>query len=291
MSAPIAANDNHNDFYVYAWLRQNGQPFYVGKGRGNRDKADKANNQIFQRIVAKMKRSGAEPGIVRIHENLTEAAAFELERAEIATHGRINNRTGILANLTDGGEGNSGWVPSEETRAKIGAVHAGKTLSAEHRALLLDVVSNPSQDTRAKMSAAHLGRKHTDATKAKMRAINSNRSPETRAKLSAALKGIPKSAEHKAKISDMASNRSEEHRAKLSAANRMRPPISGYKGVSFDRKLGKWKVAIRIGDKRPFLGYFTASEDAAKRYDEAAIEAWGLGHCYLNFPSADKQTG
>ena len=36
----------------------------------------------------------------------------------IAFYGRINNDTGCLANLTDGGEGMSGWVPSEETRQK-----------------------------------------------------------------------------------------------------------------------------------------------------------------------------
>lgn len=281
-----AANDNRQDFYVYAWLRPCGEPFYIGKGRGRRDVVHKYSNPLFGRILDKIRNSGEEPNVVRLHENLTEAEAHDLERAEIAKYGRRNNGTGVLANLTDGGEGNSGWIPSDETKAKIGANHAGKSLSAEHRALLLDVVRNPSAETRAKMSASQTGRKHSADTKAKMSSSNAMHRQEERAKVSQALKGIVRSEETRAKLSALASNRSYETIAKISAANRMRPPASGYKGVSFAKQQGKWKAAIRIGDKRPHLGYFDSPEEAAMAYDHAAKDAWGVGNCYLNFPVA-----
>lgn len=56
------------------------------------------------------------------------------------------------ANTTDGGEGAPGLVQSREHRAKLSAAHAGKKLSAEHRA---NMVGRPfSLETRARMSAA-----------------------------------------------------------------------------------------------------------------------------------------
>jgi hypothetical protein len=52
----------------------------------------------------------------------------------IRFYGRKDLGTGILRNLTDGGEGTSGWIPSEEVRAKMSAANTGKKQSAEHTA-------------------------------------------------------------------------------------------------------------------------------------------------------------
>jgi hypothetical protein len=285
MGAPIAANDN-KEFYVYAWLKPDGTPFYVGKGKGKRDKTPKFNNELFMRTLRKMERNGEEPTVVRLHEGLTEFEAFVLEIVEIAKHGRRCDNSGTLTNLTIGGEGNTGWTPSEETKAKIAAKHRGKKLSRSHKAKILRAVSNPTDKTRAKMSASQTGRKHTAVTKAKMVLNNAMCNPIHRRTLSGALTGKAKSDAHKAAMSAYASDRKPEHKAKIALANRMKPPASGYKGVSFNKATGRWKVAIRIGDKRPFLGYFTNHEEAARVYDAAAIEAWGVGGCYLNFPLA-----
>ena len=47
---------------------------------------------------------------------------------------------------------------------------------------------------------------------------------------------------------------------------------SKYKGVSFDRKRNKWAAAIKINNKKKFLGYFVDEKDAARAYNDKAIE-------------------
>lgn len=45
---------------------------------------------------------------------------------------------------------------------------------------------------------------------------------------------------------------------------------SGYKGVSFHRKKGKWRAAIHSEGKKYHLGYFNSAELASQAYEEAA---------------------
>ena len=68
-----------------------------------------------------------------IQENLTEEEAFALEQYCIALYGRVDLGTGILRNLTNGGEGMSGFDVPVETRRRISAGNKGKKLSDEHK--------------------------------------------------------------------------------------------------------------------------------------------------------------
>jgi hypothetical protein len=46
---------------------------------------------------------------------------------------------------------------------------------------------------------------------------------------------------------------------------------SGFKGVDLDRRRGKWRARVRVGDgRRIALGYFESAEAAARAYDAAA---------------------
>lgn len=54
---------------------------------------------------------------------------------------------------------------------------------------------------------------------------------------------------------------------------------SGYKGVIFH--YNKWKATIKVNYKQIYLGRFTKKEDAAKAYNEAALEHFGQ-FAYLN---------
>ena len=104
-----------SDYYVYAYERKiaskhgpAGSVYYIGKGMGNRARV----NHGHIHVPKDPKR------IVMIKVNLTEEDAFILEKSEIAKYGRIDNGTGCLRNLTDGGEGSSGYKFTEEQCAK-----------------------------------------------------------------------------------------------------------------------------------------------------------------------------
>ena len=85
------------DYYTYAYLRIDKTPYYIGKGRGKRI-FDRSNRRSCP--VPKDKKR-----IIFLKQNLTEEEAFRHEKYMIFVFGRKDLKTGILRNLTDGGEG------------------------------------------------------------------------------------------------------------------------------------------------------------------------------------------
>jgi hypothetical protein len=59
---------------------------------------------------------------------------------------------------------------------------------------------------------------------------------------------------------------------------------SGYKGVHWNKRAGKWMSQIRKKGTRIHLGTFTDAEEAARAYDAKAKELHG-DFAYLNFPT------
>ena len=98
---------NERRFYVYAYLRTDKKPYYVGKGSGYR---------AYVRRGRTIRPPKDKSKIVFLRTGLTENEAFNWERFYIKHYGRIDTGTGILRNLTDGGEGTSN--PCEEVRKK-----------------------------------------------------------------------------------------------------------------------------------------------------------------------------
>lgn len=58
---------------------------------------------------------------------------------------------------------------------------------------------------------------------------------------------------------------------------------SGYKGVSIDKRSGKYRASIGVDGKSIHLGLFTIAEDAAKVYDKASVRYHGV-YGRRNFP-------
>jgi len=147
------------EYYTYAYLRQDGTPYYIGKGKG--DRAYSKNRAIKPPKNEK---------ILFLKQNLTEEEAFGHEKYMIAVLGRKDLGTGILRNRTDGGEGVSGMKHTDESKKKIGKAFRGKKLTQEHVEKVRKAQkgrvsplrgSTISQEQREKIRKTMLGVKHT----------------------------------------------------------------------------------------------------------------------------------
>lgn len=117
--ALIRATDK--PFYVYVLHRENGVPFYVGKGANERIlhhawEARKGRQAEKHRIIRKLWKSGEdiEYRIVSFHDD--EREAYEIEATLVSVYGRRDTKSGSLANRANGGAGPSGFVITHELR-------------------------------------------------------------------------------------------------------------------------------------------------------------------------------
>jgi len=136
-------------FYTYLYLREDGTPYYVGKGSRKRR--------------ALMPHRVGVPSQDRIlwQEHPTEDDALFAERFLIAYYGREDLGRGRLLNLTDGGEqGPTGLVVPEHVRQKHRGPKSGKALAAIRAAIA----------KRGKWQQPH-----TEATKKKISQANKGR--------------------------------------------------------------------------------------------------------------------
>ncbi len=111
-----------NAFYVYHLVDpRSGLPFYVGKGKGSRlfqhlrdvskHRVPNGNTYLSNKIK-KILSEGLTIKCIKIAENLSEKEALDTEVAEIKRYGMRG--VGVLCNLTEGGDGVSGYKKTPE---------------------------------------------------------------------------------------------------------------------------------------------------------------------------------
>jgi hypothetical protein len=162
-----------NIYYTYAYLRENGTPYYIGKGKGKR--AWTGRHRVNLPV---------DPSRIQIiKDGLSDDESKALEIELIAQYGRKDLDTGILHNQTDGGDGVNlkgkqngmyGRTHSDEVRAKIKAARSKQVIGPRSQDTVdkmriarknkgrpprLDgLPDHHSEASKAKISAAHLGK-------------------------------------------------------------------------------------------------------------------------------------
>lgn len=120
--------------YLYRHIRfDKNEPFYIGISRGSRPNNHRAKSNNGRNVIWKRIADKTDWDVEIMLDDLTweEAKLKEIEFVKL--YGRLNNNTGILANMTDGGEGGLGVVASDETRAKRSEISKKRGISKETR--------------------------------------------------------------------------------------------------------------------------------------------------------------
>jgi hypothetical protein len=170
------------------------EPFYIGKGKGDRIKTSlnnynnkdskKCKNHYKRNKINKIKSLGGDIKILKIYSNIKENYALFIERYLIFRIGKSIEGKGPLVNICNGGEGVSGYKHSKETLKKISQKSKNRIVSEETRKKIS--ISNKGRiktsEERKKLSISHTGKKLSDETKKKLSIINSKPKPKLRSK-------------------------------------------------------------------------------------------------------------
>lgn len=244
-------------YYTYAYLREDKTPYYIGKGKNNR--AYKKGNRV---VLPPPK-----DRILILKQNLTEEEAFKHEKYMIAIFGRKDLGTGILRNLTDGGEGSSNWGTPEqrsERSRKIWSNLTPEQLSKRSRKISESRTSE--QRSEAAKKANITPERRSEAAKKKW----ANMTPERRSEILKKISGKLSSEQR----SQMAKERDSMRIAREAYINRTTPEQRS--ADARQRQLNKSPEQMKKERKQAVETYFsrTTPEQRAERGRKTQSQRW-----------------
>ena len=146
---------------------------------------------------------------------LIECEDEELNKWERYYIEKLNTKVPYGYNMTDGGDGKSGCIPSQETRKKLSESHKGKQIWCKGKHL--------SEEHKKKIADGNRGKKHSEKSKRKMSEsrkgeknhnFGKHPSEETRKKLSESRKGEKNHFYGKRHTEESIQKMSEAHKGK-----------------------------------------------------------------------------
>ena len=194
--------------YLYRHIRKDlNQPFYIGIGSDenyNRAFDKYKRNSIWKRIVSK-----TEYEVEIMLDELSWEEVCKKEIEFIRLYGRKDNGTGILSNMTDGGEGSLNIIMTEEVKNKIRIKNSG--------ANNYNFGKRMSDEMKARISAKKKGVKMPEEFKVKIKNALNSFSVEKKAEISKKLSEVRKGRKfndlHKKRIGD--AQRGEKHHSAI----------------------------------------------------------------------------
>jgi hypothetical protein len=237
--------------YVYRHIRiDKNQPFYIGIGSKEdfyRAYEKRKRNKIWNNIVSK-----TEYTVDILFEDISWDEACKKEIDFIKIYGRINNKTGILSNLTDGGDGIYGVVRSLEHKEKLRIANTGKIVSEKTRQKLREanLGKKQSKETIEKRSlllrGKILSKEHIE--KVRLKNIGKKRSAESISKMIASKAGFSHSEETKKSISLSNKGKTRNSKKILCTSNGLIFNSNKEAGEYF--KIGSTAISKQITGKR-----------------------------------------
>ena len=140
-SSKIAKSFMDNLYYTYAYLREDGSPYYIGKGKDDR---------AYDRCGRVVPTPPTRERILILKDNLSEFDAFKHEMYMIDVLGRKDKGTGILRNLTSGGDGVTGFIITDARRKQLSEFTKGIPKTESHKQKIREShLKNPHRKGRS----------------------------------------------------------------------------------------------------------------------------------------------